>query len=200
MEANYALQHQTVTVAPGEYLEYLPDITIPYCGSRFISRTHLNVAPDATLIYGEMMMSGRKHHRKDERFGYDLLSMETRLGRLEGSDLFAEKFVIEGGDPMLDAGAIVGSFDVFANILCATPPGIAARIQSRFQTDYTDSNFMGGLSRLPNEGGLMLRMVGTETHQIRPVLRRFWRIVREEARGRTLSDEFLWRRIARQRQ
>jgi urease accessory protein len=55
MDANYASQHQTVTLAPRAYLEYLPDFTIPYRGSRFVNQTEIVVAEDATLLYG---MSG----------------------------------------------------------------------------------------------------------------------------------------------
>src|SRR5690606_2117393 len=38
MDANYASQLQTLTVASGAYLEYLPDFTIPYRHSRFINQ------------------------------------------------------------------------------------------------------------------------------------------------------------------
>jgi urease accessory protein len=39
----------------------------------------------------------------------------------------------------------------------------------------------------------MLRVVGVETYDVRIHVRRFWRIVREEVRERTLPEEFLWR-------
>jgi urease accessory protein len=39
----------------------------------------------------------------------------------------------------------------------------------------------------------MLRVVGIESYDVRKEVRRFWQVVREEARGRTLPTEFLWR-------
>lgn len=195
MDANYASQHQTVTLDAGAYLEYLPDFTIPYRGSRFINETDVVIAEDATLLYGEMLMSGRKHHRADERFGLDLLSMSVSVRRPEGKVLFAEKILIEKDDPTIDFAGVMRGFDAFANIMCLTPPDIAARIRERFEPHFpTDApRALSGVSRLPNGVGLMLRVVGVESYDVRNEVRRFWQIVREEARGKTLPEEFLWR-------
>lgn len=194
MDANYASQHQTVHVEAGADLEYLPDFTIPYRGSRFINQTELVVAEDATVLYGEMMMTGRKHHHTDERFGLDLLSMAVSVHRPDGKKIFSEKILIENDDPTVDFASVMKGFDAFANIMCLTPPDIAARIQSRFEGQFEteEARAFAGVSRLPNSAGLMLRVVGIETHDVRKQVRRFWTIVREEARGRTLPKEFLW--------
>ncbi|MDQ0345832.1 urease accessory protein UreD [Ancylobacter vacuolatus] len=195
MDANYASQHQTVTLESGSYLEYLPDVTIAYRDSRFINQTDIVIAEDATLLYGEMILAGRKHHHAGERFGLDLLSVAVSVCRPDGRKIFAEKVLIEKGDPTVDFPGVMRGYDAFANILCLTPPAVAARIKERFETSFAlDSpRAISGVSRLPNDAGLMLRAVGVESYDVRGELRRFWRIVREEARGRTLPQEFLWR-------
>ncbi len=195
MDANYASQHQTIKVDAGAYLEYLPDFTIPYRGSRFINQTEITVAPDATLLYGEMVLAGRKHHHAEERFGFDLLSMAVAVRRPDGRKLFAEKLLAGRDDGMIDFAAVMRGFDAFANVMCITPVETASRIKERFETNFgTDSpRAISGVSRLPNGAGLMLRVVGVESYDVRSEVRRFWRIVREEARGRTLPEEVLWR-------
>lgn len=195
MDANYASQHQTVTLESGSYLEYLPDVTIAYRDSRFINQTDIIIAEDATLLYGEMILAGRKHHHAGERFGLDLLSVAVSVCRPGGRKIFAEKVLIEKGDPTVDFPAVMRGYDAFANILCLTPPAVAARIKERFETSFAPESprAISGVSRLPNDAGLMLRAVGVESYDVRGELRRFWRIVREEARGRTLPQEFLWR-------
>jgi len=195
MDANYASQHQMVRAESGAYLEYLPDFTVPYRESRFINQTEVVVAEDATILYGEMVTTGRKHHRADERFGLDMLSMAVSVRRPGGKRLFAEKILIEKGNPTVDAAAVMRGFDAFANIMCLTPPDVASRILQRFEACFPtdEARAMAGVSRLPNNAGLMLRVVGVETYDVRSQVRRFWRIVREEARGRTLPEEFLWR-------
>jgi len=195
MDANYASQHQTVTLESGAYLEYLPDFTIAYRDSRFINHSDIVIAEDATLLYGEMMLAGRKHHHADERFGLDLLSVAVAVRRPDGRKLFAEKILIEKGDPTIDYAAVMRGYDAFANIMCLTPPAVAARIRDRYETNFPPEapRAISGVCRLPNDAGLMLRAVGEETYDVRNEVRRFWRIVREEARGRTLPEEFLWR-------
>ncbi len=195
MDANYASQHQTVTLESGAYLEYLPDFTIAYRDSRFINHSDIVIAEDATLLYGEMMLAGRKHHHADERFGLDLLSVAVAVRRPDGRKLFAEKILIEKGDPTIDYPAVMRGYDAFANIMCLTPPAVAARIRDRYETNFPPEapRAISGVCRLPNDAGLMLRAVGEETYDVRNEVRRFWRIVREEARGRTLPEEFLWR-------
>ncbi|WP_176581359.1 urease accessory protein UreD [Azospirillum ramasamyi] len=195
MDANYASQHQTVTLESGAYLEYLPEVTILYRDARFISRTDIVVAEDATLLYGEMTLAGRKHHHADERFGFDLLSTAVAVRRPSGRKLFTEKILVGKGDPTVDYPAVMRGYDVFANVLCLTPPPVAARIKERFETNFSGEapRAISGVCRLPNDAGLMLRAVGVETYDVRREVRRFWRIVREEARGRTLPEEFLWR-------
>ncbi|PZQ96977.1 MAG: urease accessory protein [Cereibacter sphaeroides] len=195
MDANYASQAQTVRVEAGAYLEYLPDFTIPYRGSRFINESDLIVAEDATVLYGEMMMTGRKHHHVDERFGLDLLSVAVSISRPGGRKLFAEKILIEKNDPTVDYAAVMRGFDTFANIMCISPPDIAARVKDRFENHFPteDVRALAGVSRLPNNAGLMLRVVGVETYDVRKQVRRFWQIVREEARGRSLPEETHWR-------
>lgn len=195
MDANYASQHQTLNVASGAYLEYLPDFTIPYRSSRFINQTEIVVADNATVLYGEMVMSGRKHHHVDERFGFDLLSMSVDVVRSDGRALFSEKILVEKDEPTIGYPAVMKGFDAFASIMCLTPPDVAARIEERFEPSWSDQSprAISGVSRLPNEAGLTLRVAGIESYDVRAEVRRFWRIVREEARNRTLPDEFLWR-------
>jgi len=192
MDANYASQHQSIHVESGAYLEYLPDFTIAYRNSRFINQTDVVIAPDATLLYGEMMLAGRKHHHAGERFGLDTLSVGVIVRRPDGGKLFAEKILIEKDDPTIEDPAVMRGFDAMANIMCVTPPAVAARIKERFETHFPQAprRAAAGLSALPNGAGLMLRAVGMETYDVREQVRRFWRIVREEARGRTLPDAF----------
>lgn len=190
MDANYASQHQTIVLEHGAYLEYLPDVTIPYRGSRYIASTEFVLPADATLLYGEMVLAGRKHHHADERFGFDLLSLAVSVRRPDGRKLFAEKILIEQRDPTIDFAAVMQGFDCFANILCLTSAETASRIAGRFDVNVTEDapRARSGVSRLPNSAGLTLRVAGIETYDVRNEVRRFWRIVREEVRGRTLAE------------
>jgi len=194
MDANYASQHIEIHLAPRAYLEYMPHFTIPYRECRYVSRTDITIDASATLLYGDMFMSGRKYHHESERFGMDVLSMQVSARRPDGRLIFAEKLLIDKGNDTIDFASVAKGYDAFANILCLTPPETAARINERIEINAAANSprAMSGVSRLPNAAGLMFRAVGVETYDVRAEVRRFWQVVREEVRGRTLPEEFLW--------
>ena len=55
MDANYAAQTQTITLADDAYLEFLPDPVIPHRRARFVSDRRISIAPTATLLYSEII-------------------------------------------------------------------------------------------------------------------------------------------------
>ena len=77
----------------------------------------------------------------------------------------------------------------------ALSPAVAERIRERVNVSFGDERprAISGFSTLPNGAGLMLRVVGIESYDVRAEVRNFWKVVREEARGKTLPEEFLWR-------
>ena len=50
-----------------------------------------------------------------------------------------------------------------------------------------------GASRLPNDAGLIYKVVGMETAQVRARTREFWSVVRPEVVGARVPREFAWR-------
>ena len=95
MDANYAAQAQIITLADGAYLEFLPEPLIPHRRARFLTDTRITIAPTATLLYGEIVQPGRKHHHPDEAFGATLLSLAVEAQRPDGATLFSEKLLID---------------------------------------------------------------------------------------------------------
>ncbi|MDM0015551.1 urease accessory protein UreD [Variovorax sp. J22P168] len=193
MDSNHAAQLQLLTVAEDGYLEYLPEVTIPYRGARYASRTRIVAAPSATVLVAEAVMAGRKHHG-GERFRYEVLSLSTEVVRPDGTPVFTEKLLIEPARRSPELPGVMQHFDVFGNLLILTPPEIVERVTARVPPQFDlAEGLASGLSRLPNGAGLMLRVVATESHQVRARMREVWAVVREEATGRTLPEEFAWR-------
>ena len=194
MDANYAAQLQTIRAADDSYLEFLPDTIIPHRQSRFFGETRISVAASATVIYAEILLSGRKHHHVDERFGYDLYSSLISVQRPDGAPLFTEKLLIEPRcRPMRQVG-VMGPFDVFGNVVVLTPQRHAERIHDRMaaQVDQ-EAGIAFGTCRLPNECGLVFKVLGMETQQVKSKIREFWAVTREVVTGTKMPQEFLWR-------
>jgi urease accessory protein len=204
METGSASQAQRVHLAADAYLELLPGPVIPQRQSRFAGDTEAVVAESATLLSAEILQPGRKHHR-DELFAYDRYSSALTVRRPDGTRLFSEKLVAEPGrQPVRDAGAM-GGFDVFANVVLVTPPAHATRILDRVgagtgadapggygRGGAAGDGCMAGASRLPNDAGLVYKVLGTRTQPVQAKVRAFWDAVRREVAGVPAPASRLW--------
>lgn len=194
MDANHASQTQEITLASGAYLEYLPDATIPFKHSRFLTRTRIVVDPTATLLYSEILMGGRKYYGEGELFLFDLFSSSVRAERPDGTELFTEKFVISPGTDDVRAAGVMGEFDVFGNVILLTPVPHADRIFAQVAATYDrEGPCASGVSRLPNNAGLVFKVLGEESSVVRAKVREFWGLVRPEIMGFSVPKEFPWR-------
>ncbi|WOH65152.1 urease accessory protein UreD [Bradyrhizobium sp. BWA-3-5] len=194
MDANYAAQSQTIALADDAYLEFLPEPVIPHRNARFISDTQISVAPSATLLLSEVIQPGRKHHHPDECFGATVLSVSTAAARPDGISLFAEKLVIEPRRYAMRQTGVMGSFDVLANVILCTPKDKAERIHERVGADVNLAEGAAfGACRLPNDAGLIFKVLGRETAQVKAKVREFWSVVRQEITGAALPPPYLWR-------
>jgi urease accessory protein len=193
MDANHARQTQVVRLGDQAYLELLPEPLIPHRHARYASDTRITVAPTATLLYSEIVQPGRKHHHPDECFGATLLSLATSAARPDGRTLFVEKLLVEPARwPMRQTGVMDG-FDVFANVILCTPVETAARIHDLVDAEVDLANGLAyGACRLPNDAGLIFKVLGRETAQVKAKVREFWAVVRREVAGADVPT-FFWR-------
>ena len=194
MDANYAVQAQTITLADDSYLELLPEPLIPHRRARFLSDTRISIAPSATLLYGEIIQPGRKHHHAGESFGATLLSLAVEAQRPDGRLLFSEKLVIEPASRPVRQTGVMDSFDVFGNVLLLTPPDRAQGVLARVEANVDlEQGVASGACALPNEAGLIFKALGCETAQVKAEVRKFWGIAREEITGTSLPQPYFWR-------
>jgi urease accessory protein len=194
MDANYAAQSHTIALADEAYLEFFPDPVIPHRHARFISDTQISVAPSATLLLSEIIQPGRKHHHPDECFGATVLSISTSASRPDGRSLFAEKLVIEPRRYLMRQTGVMNSFDVFANVILCAPKDKAERIYNRVEADVDLAEGVAfGACRLPNDAGLIFKVLGRETAQVKAKVREFLGVVRKEIVGAELPPPYLWR-------
>ncbi len=217
MDANYAAQYQSIEIKAGGYLEYLPDPIIPHRHARFITDTEILIDPTATMIYSEILMSGRKHHHPDEQFGFDIFSSTIRATRLtaelcnqreqmlqeEGDqgfhagnadELFVEKYILEPHQSSLTARAVMGDFEIFGNVILLTPKEHHADILARIEAHYdADEKLAYGATLLPNDAGIIFKVLGNDSTDVKMVIRDFWNIAREEILGISVPEPFLWR-------
>jgi urease accessory protein len=194
MDANCAVQTQSIALADGAYLEFLPEPLIPHRRARFLSDTRISIAPTATLLYAEIVQPGRKHHHPDECFGATVLSLAVGAERPGGRSLFTEKLVIDPARRPVRQTGVMDSFDVFGNAILLTPKEAADRIHARVDAEVDAASGVAfGACHLPNDAGLIFKALGRETAQVKAKLREFWAIARQEVTGSAIPPPFFWR-------
>ncbi|MEO8324685.1 MAG: urease accessory protein UreD, partial [Nitrospirota bacterium] len=148
MDANYAGQTQDITLEEGAYLEYLPEMVIPFRHSRFHTRTRIRIASTATLLYSEILMGGRQFYGDGELFKFDLFSSTVAAERPDGTKLFVEKFLIEPGRLEPSRLGVMGDSTVFGNVILLTPREHAEAIQGRVAAAWNrEEGWAAGVSR-----------------------------------------------------
>jgi urease accessory protein len=194
MDANFALQTQTFTLAAGAYLEFLPDPLIPHRQARFASDSRITIDPSASMLYSEIVQPGRRHHHPDECFGVTLLSLATTAMRPGGEPLFSEKLLIEPVRNAMRQAGVMESFDVFGNVFLCTPPENAERVLAHINAEVDrEQGVAFGACRLPNDAGLIYKVLGRETAQVKAKVREFWEVARREITGAAIPPPFFWR-------
>jgi urease accessory protein len=181
MDAGCAAQSQRIDLAENAYLELLPGPVIPHRHSRFVTRTEAVVADSATLLSAELLQPGRKHHGRGELFEYDLYSSALTVSRPDGTALFSERFVVEPWRQPVRQAGVMGTFDIVANLILVTPPCHSATIFEQVASGAdADAGCMAGASHLPNDAGIVYKVLGMETEPVRAKVRAFWDLVRRE--------------------
>lgn len=194
MDANYATQTQSLVLGENAYLEYLPDPIIPHAHSRFVTTTTVSLPRSATVLYAEILLGGRKHHGAGELFQYDVFSSTVQVRRPDGTELCTDKYIIEPYVDRVRQVGIMERFDVLANVLLLTAPHHADKVAEQFSPVMNlDEGWASGICRLPNEAGLMFKVLGRETEMVRARVREFWAATRETVVGAPVLKEFLWR-------
>lgn len=194
MTHNYSGLIQHINLERGSYLEFMPEPVYPCRHTRFISDTDIVVDPTATLFYSEIYMAGRKYYGDGELYAYDILSVCSHARRPDGTPLFREKFIIDPAKLNPRQLGVMGKHDVFANVIVLTPKEHADKIYEA-TPPYIDreNNIACGITHLPNDAGLLFKVLGMEPGPVKAIVRQFLDTVRREVKDRPLPEEFPWR-------
>ena len=194
MRYNYSSMKQTIRLEEESYLEYLPESIIPCRHTRYYSKTHITIAPSATLVYAETLFSGRRYFGEGERFKYDIVAMSTRAEREDGEPLFREKYIIRPERYSPQRVGAMGDFDIMANVILLTPSDVADDIYAATEPFFDPKEQLAvGITRLPSNCGLQYKILGNRSGQIKRLIRQFTSKVRERVKHHPLNDDFPWR-------
>jgi len=164
MEIGYAAATTNLTIEAGAFVEFLPDPVIPFADSRYYQRTAVVLDPTATLIAGETVYAGRL--ARDERHVFDVYASDFEVRRPDGTIVALDRVRLCPKDTEVNGLAVLGGFDVLAMLYVLTPLIAATELADRLHSALSEAygtDLLFGVSVLPGESGVWLRMLGNDT-------------------------------------
>ena len=187
MNANWATQMVNVTLESGAYLEFVPDQIIPYKGSRFHQSVSLNVHESAVLVCSEMVVPGRV--AMGESFVYDVCHLKTVARNQAGTPRFVDVADMEPAWQEMASSGVMGGHGIVGSVYVLAPkqdvPGLEGVIHARISKSGIDA---AGVSRMKDDAGLLVRILGNQTAQVRGLILEIAADVRRVCRGAEFPD------------
>lgn len=186
MEKNYATQIVNIDVGEDCYFEYIPDQVIPYRDSRFYQEASLRVHDNATLLYSEMITPGRV--ASGEHFDYDICYMKA-VAKNQKDDLrLIDVAMLEPKKRDMKLFGVLECYEVIGSMYVLTNSGKAQEINNEISSNLQAiSNVYSGATILPNNCGVMVRMLGSTASDLRAAIYEVVRTVRKIALGAPFS-------------
>lgn len=186
MNQNYATQIININVDEGCYFEYIPDQIIPYRNSRFYQKVMLNVHDDATGIYTEIIVPGRK--ASGEVFEYDICYMRAVAKNFENDLKIIDNVILQPVKQNLKVLGIFGSFDTVGSMYILNKSQSIQILNKEINDLFKEHNSIsGGSSILPQSSGILVRVLGNGANDIRNIFYKIIDIVRKEILGVSFS-------------
>mgnify|MGYP001580384781 CR=1 FL=1 len=174
-EGEPAVQEVRLTAGAGARLEWLPEVTIPFAGSRFRQSIHVELASGATVVLWDAMASGRV--ARNERWAFASYENEIVIRTASGQSAVERLSVTPDS-----VGATVKSWDYVGSLfvigdaieqerLAVLEAGLVELCEQR------PGGWLGGLSR-PAVPGLAVKVVARSAPALTTFLEVAWNQIR----------------------
>lgn len=175
-----SIQDIQITIGAGAVLEWLPEHTIPFAGSRFRQTIHAALGQGATCILWDAVASGRI--ARGERWAFASLENEIRITTAAGQSL-VERYAL---DPATDLGSVgfAAQWDYVASLYVvndAVAPEVWSRLEERIGLllDERAERLLGGVSQ-PAAPGVAVKILARTAPDLTEAMDVLWAAVRAE--------------------
>ncbi|CAG7616292.1 Urease accessory protein UreH [Paenibacillus solanacearum] len=171
-------QRQTLHLASGAYVEYMPEPLMLYREAYYVSETDIRMERDSTLIFSEIVCPGRTH--RGEQFQYELYRSRLSV-RYDDELIFSAK---QQTEPGRHAPAVAGRWDGYTHLgalylfSTAADAALAEKLRERLEREFpSDGSLYYGIS-LTYKHGLAVSVLGHRVYEIAALLDKAWSIIR----------------------
>ena len=181
-------QEIKLRIGAGAILEWFPEHTIPFAGSRYHQSIHATLGAGASVVLWDAISAGRIGC--GERWAFATLENEIRIVTASGASLL-ERFAL---DPKTDMGQVglAGQWD-YVGSLYVINDAIPAETWSRLETaiapilDTQAGLVLGGVS-IPAAPGIAVKLLARTAPALLGVMEALWSVVRLELWNLPMPD------------
>lgn len=186
MERDFATQMVNIVVDDGCYFEYIPEQVIPFRNSRFYQIVDLNVHENSTMVYSEMIVPGRV--ASGEVFEYDICYVKTVAKDNFDKLRFTDTFKLEPKKEDLRSYGIMENLDTVSSLYILTKREYVKDIKNEINSIFKNIVIVrGGASVLPDNRGIIVRILGNTASEVRNAIFEILKITRKKILGATFS-------------
>lgn len=174
-----AVQDVTINVAGEGILEWIPEHTIPFAGSRFRQSLDVRLGAGATLVLWDAVASGRIAH--GERWGFSSLENRIKI-TMPGHSTVQEHYALalqsSGNIGLMREWDYLGSFFVAGDALAGPLRDSLETTLADILDRHGDREVLGGVSQ-PAAPGVVVKLVAKSAPVMTQVFIELWAAVRE---------------------
>lgn len=175
-----AVQRVSLSLGSGASMEWFPDSTIPYAGSRFAQTIEVELAAGATILLWDAVAAGRV--ARDERWAFASLENEIRIHTAVGRSVI-ERFQVTPDS----VGAFARNWDYVASFFVVgdaieSARGALLREDLAALLEADGSDLLGGVGEL-SVPGLVVKLVARSAPVLAHAQETLWDRVRRELLG-----------------
>jgi urease accessory protein len=158
------------------FVEYMPDPVILFPSAHFSSSVAINITPSGELILCDSILS---HDPLGKNGVFRQLKSELVVRDEAGTLLACDRFLVSGTTFLSQSPGICGSYSAFGSIFFISRSSHKEVMIDAIRSGLDRlSGIYGGVSRMPNECGIVTRILASNAHSMRSGINAVWSSVR----------------------
>jgi urease accessory protein len=181
MDRGTARQDVLIEAGPGTLLEVMPDPFILFPQARFASAVRVRVHESATVVLTDSFSS---HDPTGVGAMFDWFHADVAIEDLQARVLARDRFRVSGAAVSERCPGITGTYASQGSFFVVRRGGIAGLVDALRAATAEIDDIYSGVSALPNECGVWLRILARDAVALRAAMAAAWQATRSLLTGR----------------
>jgi urease accessory protein len=158
------------------FVEYMPDPVILFPCANFSSSVAISITPSGELILCDSILS---HDPLGKNGAFHQLKSELVVRDEADTLLACDRFLVSGSTFLSQSPGICGSYSAFASVFFISRSSHKEVLIDTIRSGLRRvSGIYGGVSHMPNECGIVTRILASNAHSMRSGINAVWSSVR----------------------